>query len=166
LCAAALACSAAFVVVRCRKARKENPPLGRFVEVNGVRLHYVEQGAGTPIVMLHGNGSLMQDFLTSGLVRMAARKHRVIVFDRPGYGWSERPRSRIWTPGAQADLFSAATRKLGIVRTHVLGHRSLRTQRWRTREIRRRHRSTHPATVFLCIRLQHHLAPQELHLPR
>jgi pimeloyl-ACP methyl ester carboxylesterase len=72
--------------------------------------------------MLHGNGSLIEDFLTSGLVQMAARRHRVIVFDRPGYGWSDRPRDTIWTPRAQAELLEAACRKLGIGRAHVLGH--------------------------------------------
>ena len=30
------------------KAERDNPPAGRFLEVNGVRLHYVERGAGAP----------------------------------------------------------------------------------------------------------------------
>ena len=84
------------------KAERDNPPTGRFVEVDGVRLHYVERGSGEPLVLLHGNGSMIQDFETSGLVDMAAKSYRVIVFDRPGYGHSERPRSTIWTAEAQA----------------------------------------------------------------
>src|SRR6476469_2728980 len=67
-----------------KKAERENPPSGRFLEVNGVRLHYVERGAGDPVVLLHGNGSMMQDFESSGLMDLLAKDKRVIVFDRPG----------------------------------------------------------------------------------
>jgi pimeloyl-ACP methyl ester carboxylesterase len=105
-----------------RRAERDNPPVGRFLEVDGVRLHYLERGQGTPLVLLHGNGGMIQDFLSSGLVDRAARRHRVIVFDRPGYGYSERPRDRIWTPEAQADLLAQALRRLGVEKATVLGH--------------------------------------------
>jgi len=42
-------------------AENDNPPAGQFLEVNGVRLHYVERGSGPPLVLLHGNGSMIQD---------------------------------------------------------------------------------------------------------
>ncbi|MCP1169895.1 alpha/beta hydrolase, partial [Limimaricola sp. ASW11-118] len=104
------------------RAERENPPLGRFLEIDGVRLHYVERGSGPVLVLLHGNGSMIQDFESSGLVARAARTHRVIVFDRPGYGHSDRPRSRVWTDVAQADLLHKALRRLGVSRATVLGH--------------------------------------------
>lgn len=119
---AALAATAAAVALRTRQARRQNPPAGRFVGVDSVRLHYFETGSGEPIVFLHGNGSLIQDFATSDLVRLMAKTNRVIVFDRPGYGYSTRPRTRIWSPGAQADLFAKAAGKLGAAKAHVLGH--------------------------------------------
>ncbi|MBV0893568.1 alpha/beta hydrolase, partial [Paracoccus sp. Z118] len=105
-----------------RKAERDNPPAGSFLNVNGVRLHYLERGNGAPLVLLHGNGSMIQDFETSGLIELAARKYRVIVLDRPGYGHSERPRDRIWTAEAQADLIHDALAQLGIARATVLGH--------------------------------------------
>jgi hypothetical protein len=43
-----------------KKAEHKNPPAGRFLDVNGVRLHYVERGSGEPLVLLHGNGSMIQ----------------------------------------------------------------------------------------------------------
>ena len=92
------------------------------LKVNGVRVHYVERGAGDPVVLLHGNGSMIQDFESSGLVDLAAKDYRVIVFDRPGFGHSERPRSVVWTPDAQADLLKAALAQLGISNAVVLGH--------------------------------------------
>jgi pimeloyl-ACP methyl ester carboxylesterase len=118
----ALALAAVYNRFRADEAERDNPPAGRFVEINGVRLHYVERGAGEPLVLLHGNGSMVQDFESSGLLDMAAQKYRVIAFDRPGFGHSERPRSTVWTPQAQADLIHAALAKIGVSRAIVLGH--------------------------------------------
>ncbi len=104
------------------KAERQNPPAGQFIEVDGVRLHYIERGEGEPLVLLHGNGSMIQDFETSGIIDMAAESYRVIVFDRPGFGHSDRPRSTIWTADAQADLLHEALRRIGVTRSIVLGH--------------------------------------------
>jgi pimeloyl-ACP methyl ester carboxylesterase len=105
------------------KAERENPPTGKFLDVDGVRLHYVERGEGEPLVLLHGNGSMIQDFETSGLIDLAAKTYRVIVFDRPGFGHSDRPRGgTIWTADAQADLLHDALRMIGVSRAIVLGH--------------------------------------------
>src|ERR1700716_872799 len=105
-----------------KNAENENPPAGQFLEVNGVRLHYVERGSGTPLVLLHGNGSMIQDFESSGLIDLAAQDYRVIVFDRPGFGHSDRPRNVVWTPAAQAELINAALHRLGVSHAIVLGH--------------------------------------------
>ena len=45
-----------------KKAAHDNPPLGRFLMIDGVRLHYVDWGTGEALVLLHGNGSMIQDF--------------------------------------------------------------------------------------------------------
>jgi pimeloyl-ACP methyl ester carboxylesterase len=113
---------AAYNRARARQAERDHPPRGRFVEVDGVRLHYVERGAGTPVVLLHGNGSMTRDFEISQVVELAAARYRVIAFDRPGYGFSERPRGRAWTPSAQARLLAKAFRVLEIERPVVVGH--------------------------------------------
>ena len=105
-----------------RKAERDNPPIGRFLNVRGTRLHYIERGSDAPLVLLHGNGSMIQDFESSGLIDLAASTYRVIAIDRPGYGHSDRPRSTVWTPGAQADLIHDALAQLGVRRATVLGH--------------------------------------------
>jgi pimeloyl-ACP methyl ester carboxylesterase len=105
-----------------RKAQRDNPPQGRFIDVEGVRLHYVERGSGRPLVLFHGNGSMIQDFESSGLIGLAAENYRVIVFDRPGFGHSSRPRNVVCSPDAQADLFRKALDRLGVQRAIVLGH--------------------------------------------
>src|SRR5689334_24055306 len=105
-----------------KKAQLDNPPRGHFLDLDGVRLHYVERGNGRPLVLFHGNGSMIQDFESSGLIHLAAAKYRVIVFDRPGFGHSLRPRNVVWTPEAQADLFKKALDRLSVQRAIVLGH--------------------------------------------
>ncbi|NPV22030.1 alpha/beta fold hydrolase [Bradyrhizobium aeschynomenes] len=105
-----------------KKAERDNPPAGEFIEVDGVRLHYVERGHGRPLVLLHGNGSMIQDFQSSGLIDLAAQNYRVIAFDRPGFGHSSRPRDVVWTPEAQADLFVKALERINVSRAIVLGH--------------------------------------------
>src|SRR3954463_12011724 len=122
LAAAALGAAALFNRKKARDAEAATPPIGKFVEVDGVRLHYVERGDGDPLVMLHGMGAMVQDMLGSGLVDRAAERYRVIAFDRPGYGYSDRPRGQMWTPQAQAALIHAALAKLGVKRPLVLGH--------------------------------------------
>ncbi len=122
LAAAALAVSARAVAYRARRAEHDHPPHGEFIEVDGVRLHYVSRGEGQPLVLLHGNGAMNNDFELSGLVELAQQRYRVIVFDRPGYGYSERPRSTVWTPAAQAALLHKALQRLGAQKPVVVGH--------------------------------------------
>jgi pimeloyl-ACP methyl ester carboxylesterase len=118
------ALAVAALVNRClaKNAENDNPPAGHFLEVNGVRLHYVERGSGVPLVLLHGNGSMIQDFESGGLIDLAAKNYRVIVFDRPGFGHSDRPRNVVWTPAAQAELINSALERLGISHAIVCGH--------------------------------------------
>lgn len=119
---AVLAASALVVRRKTQQAERDNPPVGEFIEIDGIRLHYVERGTGQPLVLFHGDGSMIQDFATSGLIDLASRNHRVIVFDRPGYGYSDRPRSTIWTPQAQAKLLHRALLFLGVEQPILVGH--------------------------------------------
>ncbi|HYD82046.1 MAG TPA: alpha/beta hydrolase [Paucimonas sp.] len=119
---ATLALSALIVRQKTRRVEADHPPRGRFLDVEGVRLHYLERGHGQPLVLLHGNGSMAEDFDISGLLDLAAVKYRVIAFDRPGYGYSRRPHDRTWTPAAQADLLHHALQRLGIERAAIVAH--------------------------------------------
>ncbi|ACK51858.1 alpha/beta hydrolase fold protein [Methylocella silvestris BL2] len=103
-------------------AERRHPPEGKFLDVDGVRLHYLERGAGEPLILLHGNGTQIEDFETSGLLDLAAKSHRVIAIDRPGFGHSSRPRGTIWTPAAQSDLIHEAMIQLEVEQATVLGH--------------------------------------------
>src|SRR3954453_7886853 len=119
--AAALGAAALYTAKMTRDAERKYPPVGRFVDVDGVRLHYIEQGTGEPLLLIHGNGTLIQDFTINGLADRLSERYRVIVIDRPGYGYSTRPRG-LWTPRAHATLFEHALHQLGVQQAVVLGH--------------------------------------------
>ena len=127
----ALACGAAVAALgalaqanhaAARRAEREHPPEGSFMEVDGVRLHYSDRGTGQPIVLIHGNAVSGDDYDTSGVAELLLETNRVIVFDRPGFGHSERPRGRAWTAMQQAELLHKALKRLGIERPVVVGH--------------------------------------------
>jgi pimeloyl-ACP methyl ester carboxylesterase len=118
----ALAASALYTRWRTAQAEKQHPPGGQFIEVDRVRLHYIDRGEGPPVVLLHGNGSMIEDFETSGLIDALAQTNRVIAFDRPGYGYSDRPDYRNHDPRAQAALLRQALLRLRIARPVIVGH--------------------------------------------
>ncbi|MFC7555727.1 alpha/beta fold hydrolase [Pseudoroseomonas wenyumeiae] len=73
-------------------------------------------------MLLHGNAVQAEDYVASGVFGLVAERHRVLAFDRPGYGYSERPRDRPWTAEAQAAVLAEALARLGIRRAIVVGH--------------------------------------------
>ena len=120
--AATLSALAVANSIMARRAERRHPPNGAFMEVNGIRLHYTDRGQGSPVVLIHGNMVAGDDYDTSGVAEILLKNHRVIIFDRPGFGYSERPRGRIWTANKQADLLHKALEQLGVVRPVVVGH--------------------------------------------
>jgi pimeloyl-ACP methyl ester carboxylesterase len=75
------------------------------------------------VVLIHGNVVTAEDFALSGVLDLTAeRGHRTVAFDRPGFGYSDRPRPAAWTPAAQADLLRQTFARLGIACPIVLGH--------------------------------------------
>src|SRR5438270_9871788 len=91
-----------------RLAERRHPPTGRFIEVNGARLHYTDHGVGRAVVLLHGNGVSGDDYKISSVAERLVGAYRVIIFDRPGFGHSPRPRGQLWRAAEQADLIHAA----------------------------------------------------------
>jgi pimeloyl-ACP methyl ester carboxylesterase len=122
LAAAGLAASFLYVQAKKKSVERDHPPAGKFIDVDGVRLHYLERGQGPDLVLLHGNVLYANDFDASGLLDRAAEHYHVIAFDRPGFGYSERPPDTAWTPEQQARLIYQALHLLRIERPVVVGH--------------------------------------------
>lgn len=112
---------ALFTAWTARRVEKALPPLGRFVEVEGSRIHYIEQGSGPTLLLLHGLGSTMRSF-THSLVARLAGDFRVVVMERPGSGESTRPANSCARLKTQAETVSAFIRGLGLERPLLVGH--------------------------------------------
>lgn len=105
------------------------PPLGQILTVDGRRVHAVVMGQGPDLVLIHGAGGNLRDF-TFDLAARLAGQYRVILFDRPGAGYTDRADTdyeSLWTttaesPQEQAELLMKAAGQLGAVRPIVLGH--------------------------------------------
>src|SRR5213082_2887734 len=95
--------------------------VGEFVTIKGWRLHYVSEGLGFPVVMLHGNAGFTHDF-SLVMSALAAQGFRAIAFDRPGHGESERPLNEDATVVFQSDLIREALVELGIKNPILVGH--------------------------------------------
>lgn len=102
------------------RAEAEHPPEGTFVEVDGVHLHAVIMGAGPDVVLIHGASGNMRD-MTFALAPALAKRYRVLIFDRPGLGYTAYPAAETPSIARQADLISRAAAKLGASRPIVMG---------------------------------------------
>ncbi|MGT2480608.1 alpha/beta fold hydrolase [Methylobacterium oryzae CBMB20] len=87
-----LAAGALATLVITLRVGDANPPAGPFVAVTGGRLATLQDGPadGPPVVLLHGASANASDPMEGIGRRLAARGFRVIAFDRPGFGWSDR----------------------------------------------------------------------------
>lgn len=116
-----LAAASGLVACTTGQTSAPTPPLGRFVTVRGRRVHYLTQGRGPDVILVHGASGNLRDF-TFDLVGRLAPSYRVTAFDRPGLGYSETLRSGGESPVDQAAQLDAAAAQLGIRRAVVLGH--------------------------------------------
>lgn len=101
------------------------PPAGPFVAVDGGRLATIQAGPpdGRPVVLLHGASANAADPM-EGVGRLLARDgFRVIAFDRPGFGWSDRiAGAEAAAPAVQARMIAQALERMGVGPAIVLGH--------------------------------------------
>jgi pimeloyl-ACP methyl ester carboxylesterase len=64
----------------------------QFFDSNGVRIRYVEQGSGPPVVLLHAfSGNLDTNWVETGVLPTLATDYRVIALDYRGHGKSDKP---------------------------------------------------------------------------
>jgi len=108
-----------------RKVESLLPPKGRFVDVPGTRLHvrdFGEEHPGRPaILMIHGLAGQLSHY-TYGVAGKLAARHRVIVVDRPGSGYSTRAPETPADLSTQAAAMAALIRNLASGPCFVVGH--------------------------------------------
>jgi pimeloyl-ACP methyl ester carboxylesterase len=110
-----------FTAMTARSVEKAVPPLGRFIEIEGAPLHYIDQGSGPAIVMIHGLGSQMRNFTYALLAKMGGN-FRIILLDRPGSGYSKRAAGTSARLPAQAQTIAKLIIALGLERPLIMGH--------------------------------------------
>jgi pimeloyl-ACP methyl ester carboxylesterase len=127
-----LAIAAAFIVLTllalvlftawtARQVETKMPPRGKFIDIDGAPLHYLDKGTGPPLLLIHGLAGQMLNFTHSLLGRLA-RDFRVIILDRPGSGYSSRPDDTLAPLSAQARVISRFCQSLALERPVVVGH--------------------------------------------
>jgi pimeloyl-ACP methyl ester carboxylesterase len=101
------------------------PAHGEMIEVAGAALCVVDIGPrdapGPPIVLIHGASSNLEA-MRRPLGDMLGAKHRVILINRPGHGWSTRARKNDSTPAIQGRMIEQALEKLGVGEVILVVH--------------------------------------------
>ncbi|MEI5679791.1 MULTISPECIES: alpha/beta fold hydrolase [unclassified Mesorhizobium] len=102
------------------EAERKVPPAGKFIDVDGNRIHYVDQGEGRPIVFVHGLGAQLLQFRHPLFDRLDG--FRLIALDRPGSGYSSRVAGASGRLPEQAQVLRHFIEKLGLEKPLIVGH--------------------------------------------
>lgn len=108
-----------------RDIEQEFPPVGKFLEVDGAKLHFVDTGGvddedKPAIVFIHGASGNLRDPMTVYLSRLD-KDFRLVFVDRPGHGYSDSFEDSN-DPKSQAAVINGLLVKLGIEKAIVVGH--------------------------------------------
>jgi pimeloyl-ACP methyl ester carboxylesterase len=94
----------------------------RFFESAGVRLRYVDRGAGAPVVLVHGfTADIERAWIDTGVLPALAREYRAIALDLRGHGKSDKPHEASAYDHVATDVI-ALLDHLGIEQAHLVGY--------------------------------------------
>lgn len=89
---------------------------------NGVRIRYVDEGAGDVVVLIHGNGGSLEGWIDSGVLPSLARDYRVVALDARGHGGSDKPHDQnAYGREMGLDVIRLLDH-LGVPRAHIVGY--------------------------------------------
>lgn len=109
-----------YTLLKVRETEKKFPPEGRRIKTGDIHLHAVVKGRGRPVVLLHGGFGSTRDF-TMSVMDDLSRNYHCVAFDRPGHGYSGRPR-RPLTLLDQVRYIHEAVRALNLEAPVLVGH--------------------------------------------
>ncbi len=92
--------------------RQEYPFQSRFLELEMGRMHYVDEGQGRPIVMVHGTPTW--SFLYRHLVKGLSPGYRCVAMDHMGFGLSDKPEDWSYLPKDHAQNVDSLIETLGL----------------------------------------------------
>jgi len=102
------------------RAEASHPPMGQMIPVTGGRIHAEVTGAGPDVVLIHGSSGSTRD-MSFALAPLLADRYRVILFDRPGLGYSDPLNPAGASIAEQADALVEAAEALGARHPIVVG---------------------------------------------
>src|SRR5271170_1461695 len=109
----------AMVQMQAHAAQKIVAPQSLYATVNGVRLHYLREGSGPAVILLHGYAETSHMWLP--LIPELAKTHTVIAPDLRGAGQSSTPAAG-YTKAEMARDIHALASKLGFAHIQIVGH--------------------------------------------
>ena len=97
---------------------------GQFIEVNGYRTHYFDEGEGPIVVLMHGASIAIDAWLTwHGTITHLSTNFRVVAFDQPGFGRTDMPKDGHYLNRLlRTDHALAFLDRLGVERAILVGH--------------------------------------------
>lgn len=98
----------------------EYPFASHFLELDGLRCHYVDEGAGETLLMVHGNPTW--SFAWRKLIRDLSRDHRVLAIDHIGCGFSDKPQDYPYTLAQHIANLQRFVEALGLQRITLFAH--------------------------------------------
>jgi pimeloyl-ACP methyl ester carboxylesterase len=96
------------------------PPPSRFTQIEGMSVHYRDEGQGHPIVLLHGSSSSLHTW--EGWVEALKTHRRVVRLDMPGFGLTGPAPDRDYRVERLARVVSQLLDKLGIEQADIAGN--------------------------------------------
>jgi pimeloyl-ACP methyl ester carboxylesterase len=100
-------------------ANASRPLVGRFVTVSGRKVHFLNAGVGSRVLLLHGNGSIGEEILAAF---QACAGMCFIAPDRPGYGFSDPLPQGCEDPETLGDWIGLLLEVLDIRAVHIVAH--------------------------------------------
>jgi pimeloyl-ACP methyl ester carboxylesterase len=95
----------------------------QFFDAKGVKLHYLVEGTGEPVVLIHGaKSSARMNWELPGVMDALAGDHRVIALDLPGYGESDQPTDPADYGQAWIEDLILLLDHLKIEKAHIVGY--------------------------------------------
>jgi len=111
------------VLVVCSLSIFDRPVRADAFQVSGVKLHYIIEGKGEPVVLLHGlNANARVNWQLPGIFSELSKSYRVIAIDLPGHGESDRPEADSAYGAQMVEDVAALLDHLKIKRAHIIGY--------------------------------------------
>lgn len=101
------------------KASVPHSQFSKFADLDGLRIHYLDKGEGTPVVLIHGYTS--STYTWKDQFDELSKKYRVIAVDLKGFGFSDKPDGD-YSRRAQGEVVASLLDRLQIPRAWLVGN--------------------------------------------